>query len=138
MPKPWTAAEVETVKAMRGKHTHREIGETLGRSRKSVELMARRIDDGDALGKKQPSVPDGIARRLGVAAPVRNSTETTKPRASGNLEPVLIVSDAHRPYHSRVWWDLLMQVGRFLKPKHLIVIGDFADFYGVSDHDKDP
>jgi hypothetical protein len=31
-----------------------------------------------------------------------------------------------------------MQVGRVLRPKHLVIIGDFADFYSVSDHDKDP
>jgi UDP-2,3-diacylglucosamine pyrophosphatase LpxH len=31
-----------------------------------------------------------------------------------------------------------LQVGRFLRPQHVVIIGDFADFYSVSDHDKDP
>ncbi len=31
-----------------------------------------------------------------------------------------------------------MQVGRFLRPKHIVIIGDFADFFAVSAHDKDP
>jgi UDP-2,3-diacylglucosamine pyrophosphatase LpxH len=54
------------------------------------------------------------------------------------LSPVLIVSDAHIPAHSKVWWDLLMQVARDLRPKHLVIIGDFMDCYGISDHEKDP
>jgi UDP-2,3-diacylglucosamine pyrophosphatase LpxH len=58
--------------------------------------------------------------------------------ATVQLEPILIVSDAHIPYHSKVWWDLLLQVGRALQPQHIVIIGDFADFYSVSDHDKDP
>jgi hypothetical protein len=31
-----------------------------------------------------------------------------------------------------------MQVARDLRPEWLVVIGDFADFYAVSDHDKSP
>lgn len=31
-----------------------------------------------------------------------------------------------------------MKVARALNPKHLVIIGDFADCYSVSDHDKDP
>jgi UDP-2,3-diacylglucosamine pyrophosphatase LpxH len=54
------------------------------------------------------------------------------------LEPVLIVSDAHIPAHSAEWWQLVLAVGRDLKPKHLVIIGDFADCYGISDHEKDP
>lgn len=54
------------------------------------------------------------------------------------LEHVLIVPDVHRPYHSAVGWDLMMQAARHLKPKHIVIIGDFADMYTVSAHDKDP
>lgn len=32
----------------------------------------------------------------------------------------------------------MLQVGRKIKPKHLITIGDLADFYAVSSHSKDP
>jgi predicted phosphodiesterase len=98
--------------------------------------------------KAKHEVPNGIHQRLGVIpAPeepaVRKSAarETSPSGASGvagGLEPILIIPDAHRPFHSKVWWDLLMQAGRFLKPKHLVIIGDFADFYEVSDHPKDP
>jgi UDP-2,3-diacylglucosamine pyrophosphatase LpxH len=139
---PWTDAEVRTAQAMRGKHSDREIGETLERSRHSVQKMFKRLDGGEGVGRgvgrsvAAPSVPDGIAKRLGVGATVPKAvTPVTK---TGTLESVLIVSDAHIPYHSRVWWDLLLQVGRALAPQHIVIIGDFADFYSVSDHDKDP
>ena len=54
------------------------------------------------------------------------------------LEPALIVSDAHRPYHDERAWQLMLKVGKAIKPHHLIVIGDLADFYTVSSHSKDP
>lgn len=54
------------------------------------------------------------------------------------LEPILLISDAHRPYHDQRAWDLVLEVGRFIKPVHLIVNGDLADFYAVSSHSKDP
>lgn len=57
---------------------------------------------------------------------------------SPSLEPVLIVSDAHRPYHDHRAWALMLKVGKALKPHHLIVNGDLADFYAVSSHSKDP
>mgnify|MGYP003335278505 CR=1 FL=1 len=58
--------------------------------------------------------------------------------AAPRLEPILIVSDAHIPYHDRRAFDLMLRVGRTLKPTHLIIIGDFLDFYAVSAHSKDP
>jgi predicted phosphodiesterase len=54
------------------------------------------------------------------------------------LEPALILSDPHRPYHDKRAWDLVIKVGQFFKPQHLIVNGDLADFYSVSSHSKDP
>jgi predicted phosphodiesterase len=151
-PRPWTAAEIQTAEAMRGKHTVREIAEALGRPQPSVsnllnrpERMAAAKARASQSAKAKHEVPNGIHQRLGVIpAPeepaVRKSAarETSPSGASGGLEPILIIPDAHRPFHSKVWWDLLMQAGRFLKPKHLVIIGDFADFYEVSDHPKDP
>jgi predicted phosphodiesterase len=51
---------------------------------------------------------------------------------------MLFLSDVHRPYHSEQAWRLLMKVGRKLKPKHIVVNGDFLDCYCVSNHSKDP
>lgn len=55
-----------------------------------------------------------------------------------SLETVLIVPDTHIPYHDQQAFALLLKVGRVIRPKHLIVLGDFWDFYAVSSHDKDP
>lgn len=57
---------------------------------------------------------------------------------SPKLEPILVVPDCHIPYHDHRAWNLMLKVGRDLKPRHLYVIGDFVDFYAVSDHSKDP
>jgi hypothetical protein len=54
------------------------------------------------------------------------------------LEPILVVPDTHRPYHDQRAFDLMMQVGKVLKPKHIYIIGDFIDFYAVSSHSKNP
>lgn len=32
----------------------------------------------------------------------------------------------------------MLQAAKDLKPKHIVIIGDFLDFYSVSDHSKDP
>ena len=54
------------------------------------------------------------------------------------LETVVIVPDTHRPYHDPQAWSLFLKAARMLKPKHLVIIGDFCDFYAVSSHSKDP
>jgi hypothetical protein len=148
---------------MRGKHTVREISETLGRPQSSVSNLLHRPGRMEAArlrltGAPQPAsrltkgsgashknaAPQGIRERFGITATPETvgrkspAGATALSGASVPLEPMLIVPDAHRPFHSKVWWDLLMQAGRFLRPKHLIVIGDFADFYEVSKHPKDP
>lgn len=54
------------------------------------------------------------------------------------LKPILIVPDTHRPYHDKKAWKLMLMVAAFIKPSILVVLGDFADFFSVSDHSKDP
>lgn len=58
--------------------------------------------------------------------------------ASKRLESILIFSDVHRPFHSKPAWNLMMQVARAIKPKHIVSNGDFLDCYSVSSHSKDP
>ena len=54
------------------------------------------------------------------------------------LRPGLIVPDVHRPFHDQRAWDLMLQVGRSLRPVILIIMGDFLDCFCISTHDKDP
>jgi UDP-2,3-diacylglucosamine pyrophosphatase LpxH len=150
MPRPWTAAELALVESLRPTHTIREICERVGRSQSSVSnllLRPERMASAKARASNSPKVncvSAGIAKRLDITAPEEHAVRKSAARgtppsgATVQLEPILIVSDAHIPYHSKVWWDLLLQVGRALQPQHIVIIGDFADFYSVSDHDKDP
>jgi predicted phosphodiesterase len=54
------------------------------------------------------------------------------------LESILFLPDLHCPYHDVRAFDMFLRAGKALKPKHLVVIGDLADFYSVSSHLKDP
>lgn len=54
------------------------------------------------------------------------------------LKKILFIPDTHRPYHDKRAWELLLNVGRKFSPDILVVLGDFADFYTVSSHSKDP
>lgn len=58
----------------------------------------------------------------------------TKP----DLERVLIVPDAHRPFHNEAAWQLMLRAGRSFQPHTIITLGDIADFYSVSAHSKSP
>lgn len=53
-------------------------------------------------------------------------------------ERILFIPDSHIPYHDQKAWDLMMRAARVLKPDGIIILGDFADFYAVSSHSKNP
>jgi predicted phosphodiesterase len=55
-----------------------------------------------------------------------------------NLERLWFVPDTHRPYHDERAWQLMMQAAVAFRPQTLTVIGDFGDWYAVSDHIRDP
>lgn len=54
------------------------------------------------------------------------------------LEKILFIPDTHVPYHDTEAFSLMLKAGRALKPQHVMIMGDFADFYAVSSHSKDP
>lgn len=60
-----------------------------------------------------------------------------KRMTKNKLKKILIIPDLHAPYHDKKAWQLLLTVGRELKPDVIITQGDFADFYSVSSHSKD-
>jgi predicted phosphodiesterase len=57
---------------------------------------------------------------------------------AARLQPVLFIPDTHRPYHDKRAWSLVLKAARALKPEIIVSIGDFADFYSVSSHSKNP
>jgi UDP-2,3-diacylglucosamine pyrophosphatase LpxH len=54
------------------------------------------------------------------------------------LEKILFIPDSHIPYEDSDAFALMIKAGKAFKPQHTIILGDFADFYGVSSHSKDP
>lgn len=54
------------------------------------------------------------------------------------LEKILIIPDAHHPYVDKDAWNLMLKAAKVFKPQHIVIMGDFADFYAVSSHSKNP
>jgi predicted phosphodiesterase len=54
------------------------------------------------------------------------------------LERILFVPDTHRPFHDQKAWNLMLKAGRFFKPDRIVVLGDMADMWSISSHDKNP
>lgn len=54
------------------------------------------------------------------------------------LEKILFIPDSHFPYQDKDAFALMLKAGKMFKPDHVIIQGDFADFYAVSSHSKDP
>lgn len=54
------------------------------------------------------------------------------------MKKILIIPDTHVPYHDKRALDLMLKVGKDFKPDTVAILGDFADFYSVSSHSKDP
>lgn len=52
------------------------------------------------------------------------------------LERILFVPDCHIPYHDEQAFALMLKAAEAFRPQILVVLGDFADFYSVSAHDK--
>lgn len=54
------------------------------------------------------------------------------------LQRVLILPDTHAPYHDKKAWALVMRVAKSFQWHTVLLLGDFFDFYAVSDYDRDP
>lgn len=59
------------------------------------------------------------------------------PQIDGLLR-VLFVPDCHVPYEDKKAFELLLRAAAVFKPDLIVILGDFADFYAVSSHSKDP
>lgn len=54
------------------------------------------------------------------------------------LSRILFIPDAHAPYHDKKAFAIMLKAAKFFCPDIIVICGDFADFYSVSGHDKDP
>lgn len=51
---------------------------------------------------------------------------------------VLVLSDVHIPYHDNTALDIAIRAGKKFAPDCILLNGDTADFYSVSDWERDP
>lgn len=54
------------------------------------------------------------------------------------LKCALIIPDTHRPFHDKRAYNLMLEVATSQKIDEVVILGDYADFYSVSSHAKDP
>lgn len=73
-----------------------------------------------------------MARREKSAKPRLDTTPLA--RFEEPLEPVLLIPDCHIPNHDERAWGLLLRVALHFKPKHIVILGDFADGETLSAH----
>lgn len=55
-----------------------------------------------------------------------------------SVQRSLIIPDCHRQFHDRRAYNLMLQVATYVGVHEVIILGDYADFYSVSRHVKDP
>lgn len=54
------------------------------------------------------------------------------------VKKALIVPDCHRPFHDRKAYNLMIKIAQLIGIDEVVILGDYADFYSVSRHRKDP
>ena len=121
----WTDAErAKLLELVSAGASHAEVARQLGRTYAGVEKKLR---------------------ELRVAAPVEIPVEWEAPHHEDpspdlgiSYERILFVPDTHAPYADEAAWALMLAAARKWRPHRVVVLGDLADFYAVSDHSHDP
>lgn len=90
----------------------------------------KKLSDKDDVRPNQPSgwkpaMPPSLA-------------EDWTPFELGNGIKVAILSDVHIPYHSTIAFESAVKHCKKKRPDVVLLNGDFADFYSISRHQKDP
>jgi len=54
------------------------------------------------------------------------------------MKKLFFIPDAHIPYNDKAAWKVVIKSIKQFQPDILIILGDFADCFSVSSHDKSP
>lgn len=54
------------------------------------------------------------------------------------VKTALVIPDCHIPYHDARAYQLMIDVAMDLNPDEIVILGDYADFYAINSHGKDP
>lgn len=76
------------------------------------------------------SIPVAVARPMPPAP-------HAEPVTAG-LVRILFVPDTHAPYEDATAWAVMLAAAKVIQPEIIVILGDFADFYSVSSHSKNP
>lgn len=60
------------------------------------------------------------------------------PNIGVSLKKALIIPDCHIPFHNKKAYELMLKVAKDFKPDEIVILGDFADFFAVNSHGKNP
>lgn len=55
-----------------------------------------------------------------------------------SIRTALIIPDCHIPYHDARAYQLMLDVASDINPDEVVILGDYADFYAINSHGKDP
>lgn len=101
-----------------------------------------------ALGVPVRTLAENLARRGEYAGqwlrtPKRKPTGTPAKQAPKRITRVAIIPDAHIPYHDALAWHTALTAVRAMQQDRLgvdalVILGDLADCYEISDFDKNP
>lgn len=68
-----------------------------------------------------------------------NASQPARRRKSApDFTKIFFIPDTHVPYHDKRAFRLARSVCKEFKPDVVVILGDFADFYSVSSHEKSP
>lgn len=70
------------------------------------------------------------------AVPVKKPRPKVSHKSIPLLKKMIIIPDVHCPYHDKKSVELVIKVIKKIRPKVIVCLGDFADFYQVSSHPK--
>lgn len=108
---------------------------TVSQSRDLIRLVRGNHGAKNRPQATQPK-PNGKAGQLPAIPP--SMAEPWEPFDLGSGIKVAILSDAHIPYHSTTALSAAVAYCKSRRPDVVLLNGDFADFYSISRHQKDP
>ena len=110
----------DAVRRIRGNHGNRDRKDVADKSQYRENQPAGFVPE-----TPPPLMPESLA-------------EPWLPFELGNGIRVAVLSDIHVPYHSKTALESTVRHTKRKNPNVLLLNGDFADFYAISRHQKDP
>lgn len=55
-----------------------------------------------------------------------------------SIRTALVIPDCHIPYHDARAYQLMLDIATDIGIDELVILGDYADFYAINSHGKDP